>query len=116
MKDCPACGEKIKADAIRCKHCGTDLDEMKCPWCAEVIEKDAKKCKHCKSYTDKIRCSGCGKDIETDGMRCANCLEIIINEESVERLKTEKLKMNLKNWLIVILLAVIAAYLLSSVF
>ena len=53
--DCPYCKEEIKADAIKCKHCGSKLattrpsHEGTCPYCKEEIHKEAIKCKHCQS-------------------------------------------------------------------
>ena len=90
MKTCPACNEKIKDDALRCKHCGIDLDVRKCPWCAEIIEKDAQKCKHCKSYIEKVRCGSCGKHTEVKEMRCPECIERFIAEELAERTRNIK--------------------------
>jgi len=52
---CEFCKEDIKADAIKCKHCGSMLKakspvhEGTCPYCKENIHPDAIKCKHCKS-------------------------------------------------------------------
>jgi hypothetical protein len=51
-KECPACGNPIKFDAIKCKHCGVMIDEIakqECPFCKELITMDATKCIHCKS-------------------------------------------------------------------
>lgn len=51
-KECPACGNSIKFDAIKCKHCGVMIDEIakrECPFCKELITTDATKCIHCKS-------------------------------------------------------------------
>jgi hypothetical protein len=112
MSICPACREKIKDDALRCKHCGLDLQVKKCPWCAEVIDLNAKKCKHCKSYVDKIPCAGCDDQVEIENMRCANCVAKIIDKELIEQWKHERFKMNLKNWLMLGIIFVLAGYLL----
>lgn len=51
-KECPACGNPIKFEAIKCKHCGAMVDEIhkrQCPFCKELIALDATKCVHCKS-------------------------------------------------------------------
>ena len=51
-KSCPFCSEKIKATAIKCKHCGSMLNEkntIECPFCKEDIYKDDLVCKHCKT-------------------------------------------------------------------
>ena len=54
-KECEFCKEEIKADAIRCKHCGSAIDSPgpthggTCPYCKEEINPDAVKCKWCGS-------------------------------------------------------------------
>jgi hypothetical protein len=51
-RNCPACGNAIKLDAIKCKYCGVMIDELpkrECPFCKELIAADATKCVHCKS-------------------------------------------------------------------
>jgi hypothetical protein len=51
-KICPACAETIKAAAIKCKHCGTMLSEIKiveCPYCSENISANDIICRHCNS-------------------------------------------------------------------
>jgi predicted amidophosphoribosyltransferase len=51
-KQCPACGNSIKYEAIKCKYCGAMVDEIpkrECPFCKELIAADATKCLHCKS-------------------------------------------------------------------
>ena len=45
-KQCPFCGQEIKATAKKCIHCGKWL-EKKCPACGEWIKIDANKCRFC---------------------------------------------------------------------
>jgi hypothetical protein len=72
--ECPFCREQIKDGAIKCKHCGSMLDErsiefqskaaalnpplegfrMLCPFCQEEIKNKAIKCKHCKSMLNAM--------------------------------------------------------------
>jgi hypothetical protein len=106
-KACPACGERIKEDALRCKHCGTDLPLKKCPWCAEIIDEEARKCKHCKSYVDKIRCGACSRHVEAASLICAECAEEHITEQVTEQLDAERLKLRAWN-IAMIAVAVIA--------
>ena len=52
---CPYCKEDIKSDAVKCKHCGSQIILTRpshdgiCPYCKETIRSEANKCKHCKS-------------------------------------------------------------------
>jgi len=54
-KDCPYCGEKINAKAIKCKHCQSMLNSneskatKECPSCAEIVNASDAKCVHCQS-------------------------------------------------------------------
>ena len=49
-KPCPICDKAIKAEAIKCKYCGSMVNEAEikqCPYCKENIGKYDKRCKHC---------------------------------------------------------------------
>ena len=54
-RDCPFCKEEIKATALRCKHCLSDIPPTKpdhggvCPLCREEINPEALRCPHCKA-------------------------------------------------------------------
>lgn len=52
LKKCPECGQLIKAEAIKCKHCGkmlNEIDMVECPFCKELINKGDAVCRHCGS-------------------------------------------------------------------
>lgn len=63
-RECPYCKEEIKAEAIKCKHCGSRLSPEQpahggvCPYCKEDIKPDAVKCKHCKSNLAPMEAGG----------------------------------------------------------
>lgn len=66
IKQCPYCGEDIKINAIKCKHCGEFLNKVEeppqkeetsttkeCPFCGEEININAIKCKHCGEFLNQ---------------------------------------------------------------
>jgi hypothetical protein len=65
-RECPYCKEEIKAEAIKCKHCGSSVAPEKpshggtCPYCKEQIHVEAIKCKHCGSDLRSGLSSDCG--------------------------------------------------------
>jgi hypothetical protein len=54
-RDCPFCKESIKADAVKCRYCGSKVEpdaaghEGTCPFCKEEIKPGATKCRYCQS-------------------------------------------------------------------
>jgi len=48
-KNCPFCGEEVKTEAKKCKHCQENITDKICPFCGEEIKALATKCRHCKS-------------------------------------------------------------------
>lgn len=65
-RTCPACKEEIKANAVKCKMCGSRLSPERpphngvCPYCKEQIQPAAIKCKHCKSNLAEGGEEACG--------------------------------------------------------
>ena len=54
---CPFCFQEIRANATKCKHCGSAIARVAvpehggtCPSCREEIHPEALKCQHCRSW------------------------------------------------------------------
>lgn len=67
-RQCPLCKEDIKADAIKCKYCGSRIEPTKpahggtCPYCKETINPEAILCRHCRSVVGGQGAGDCGCD------------------------------------------------------
>lgn len=55
MRQCPYCREQVRADAVRCRACGSSITptdpghQGTCPFCKEHIDPAATRCSHCRS-------------------------------------------------------------------
>jgi primosomal protein N' len=73
-RECPYCKELIKAEAVKCKHCGSVVSPEQsphggiCPYCKEQIHPEALKCKHCKSSLVHKSQGDCGCDKGQESM------------------------------------------------
>lgn len=114
MQACPSCRERVKDDALRCKHCGADLNVKKCPWCAELIDSAAQKCKHCKSYLAKVRCKGCENEVELEEMRCELCTKRKIEAEVMESFQQERARAKLRSWFLLLIIFLLVGVLLAG--
>jgi hypothetical protein len=89
-KQCPYCAETIKATAVKCKHCKSDLplekaEEIKrevvlkpCPFCAENIVVKSEKCPHCESkliQTEEIKLINSGPNHKINKITGDNTVE-----------------------------------------
>ncbi|XLS28086.1 double zinc ribbon domain-containing protein [Flavobacteriaceae bacterium M23B6Z8] len=86
IRECPQCKEDIKADAIKCKHCGSAVAPERlphggiCTYCKEEIKKDAIKCKHCKS--DLSGNAGCGCKGDTPGKKDTEMIRTMLRMDN----------------------------------
>jgi len=85
---CPECGEKTKAGADICEHCGAWLLDGLCPFCYSAIEKNAVYCNECGNPVKGIACPECNKKSIFDF--CPHC-NIPLTPQATESLESLKL-------------------------
>jgi Double zinc ribbon len=87
-RECPYCREDIKAEAVKCKHCGFPVSPSRpshggtCPYCKEEIHAEAVRCKHCKSWLSEDspepgRCCGGGSQPQRLMMRTSRLGQVM---------------------------------------
>src|SRR5450755_4552827 len=75
IKQCPYCKEDVKAEAVKCKHCGSRIGSAMpehggiCPYCKESINPEAILCKHCHSNLQASKDCGCSDKMGVSGSR-----------------------------------------------